>query len=171
MLKLGAGYTSKPDESFWSDVYQEASSRISMDGKQSQKNDSVLVTILPKVKFQPAQSDKVEEEEEGQNSKQSSTKKKYSKIKFECQSVLQGGQETNIDDDKPKLEELTSSEEGEKNKKKKKMKKRSESLYKQPLHSLSDSNLLDLGAGRTGHPAARFGIKCSGKLSRAADFV
>ncbi|KAL5104942.1 hypothetical protein TcWFU_005428 [Taenia crassiceps] len=39
------------------------------------------------------------------------------------------------------------------------------------LHSLSDTYLLKLGNGRTAHPAARFGIRCGGKLARAAQYL
>ncbi|VDM23826.1 unnamed protein product [Hydatigera taeniaeformis] len=39
------------------------------------------------------------------------------------------------------------------------------------LNSLSGTCLLELGNGRTGHPAARFGIRCGGKLARAAKYL
>lgn len=193
---LGATYSSsRKEESFWSDVYQEANSRV---GAQLSSCTSPQVTsILPRVVFtQGGKGGKKEEdenlgkaretfEEQNVDDDKPVAKTKYAGISFERQGILQGGREIQVDQKADKRKKWTNGESTSEECTTKlkvfaiddapilqtKSPSPSPAFYKQPLQGLSDSCLLELGKGRTGHPAARFGMRCGGKLSRASKFL
>ncbi|VDD80952.1 unnamed protein product [Mesocestoides corti] len=179
---LGAVHlTARMDESFWSDVYQEAVSRVC--DNTSTPSNITTTSVLPKVKFVSAKHDQSRTVEKNQ-------KRRHTKVVFQLGSVLSGSGEHTVS---PRDAEVACNNEclvvaatketpGTSTSKRLKMEENEcdskstklgskESLIKQPLHSLSDTCLLEIGKGRTGHPAARFGIRCGGKLARAAKFL
>ncbi|KAH9281333.1 hypothetical protein ECG_05104 [Echinococcus granulosus] len=187
---LGAAYqTTQIDELLWSDVYQEALSRVFVraGGFDSFSNAS----IAPKVKFvssEDALMNKCIESQKGDlvnidmqprricdTSKEVSMSRKREKRKCgERSSVVVDG----TSGDLGRCGEVGNGE----GKKEPPVVKKFRCLTKvtgeegvwseqSSLHSISSTHLLELGNGRTGHPAARFNIRCSGKLARAAQFL
>ena len=161
---LGANYlATRKEESFFSDVYQQAISRISelADDSETPSDSSLLL----KVKFVASDSSQSERHNDSLSERilnnsdlptaKKSIKRKHKDVFKETHEVIE----------RVKLKKQSSL-----TMKKSKDSSKS-SVSEQPLYSLSDTRLLQLGEGRTGHPAARFGIRCGGKLARAAEFL
>ncbi|KAL7062840.1 hypothetical protein AAHC03_0276 [Spirometra sp. Aus1] len=179
---LGCAYTPAPEEAFWSSVYETAISQIGNVESSGLINDQGKASASPDLHRTDNIDNTLRRLTSSETSSPTKTIVKIPKVNFQRQSVLNGGIETPLPDvnmpPAPPLHQTNSagaSEEAVKQAPEKEPisqeSKSSRSLYKQSLFSLSESSLLKLGAGRTGHPAARFGMRCGGKLSRAAKFL
>nr|VZI16550.1 unnamed protein product [Spirometra erinaceieuropaei] len=183
---LGCAYTPAPEEAFWSNVYETAISQIVSVESSGLVNDQREASASSDLHRTDSIDNTLRQLTSSETSSPTKTVMKIPKVNFQRQSVLNGGIETPLPDvntpPAPPLPRTNSagdisgaSEEVVKQAPEKEPisqeSKSSKSLYKQSLFSLSESSLLKLGAGRTGHPAARFGMRCGGKLSRAAKFL
>ncbi|VDK24569.1 unnamed protein product [Taenia asiatica] len=186
---LGATYQNKQiDELLWSDVYQEAISRVSVGAGVREKYSNAF--IWPEVKFVSAEEFRVDAcpncrkkelanidlqpQGTGDESEDASTLQKRGKRKRKRRGnvgasdaseslVSRVGEGKEDEKEVPVVRKLKCptnviGEEG----------KLSSQLF---LHSASSACLLKLGNGRTAHPAARFGIRCGGKLARVAQYL
>lgn len=186
---LGATYQNEQiDESLWSDVYQKAISRVSISADDREKFSNAF--IWPKIKFVSAGEFRVD-------ACSNCRKKGLESIGLQSQGTHDESEDvfTSRERGKRKRKERdnvgtgdTSKNpsscmgEGKEDEKGVPVVKKSKcptsvigeggKLSSQSsLHSLSYACLLKLGNGRTAHPAARFGIRCGGKLTRAAQYL
>ncbi|VDL92750.1 unnamed protein product [Schistocephalus solidus] len=183
---IGCTYTSAPEEAFWSVIYETAISQIGNLESSDLVKDPEKTSPSPGLR-RTARTETTGQVSSSETHSPAKTILKIPRINFQRQSVLNGGIETSLSDtsvsptpSSPAVTNLAgncsgSSEEGVKQATEREpIRQKSESsksLYKQSIFSLSESSLLKLGTGRTGHPAARFGLRCGGKLSRAAKFL